>query len=488
MEEQVKKENNYGNILKRISSFGGVQLFNIVVNLVRGKFVALFLGPEGMGISSLFTSSTNTLQQFSGLGLNLAIVKETAAEKDNPENLTHIFAVAMRMIIFTAMLGGVVCFCFSPLLSKWTFGDYSYTISFMALAAAVSLTVAGTGYLSLLQGMGEVKRLAKASVVGGLIGLFCGVPLYYFFGDSGIVPAIIILALAIFLFYFLSFKKSIKYDKVKFSWQSHKSLVKKLISLGFILMLGNLVGTFANYIINVFVRSFGSVDNVGLFQAANSLTNQYVGLIFSALALDYFPRLSAVSKDTVKLREVVNRQSEIVVLITTPLVLLLILTTPIIIEILLTEKFLVITPLMRWLGLGVLFQAISFPMGYIFIAKENKKVYIWMEVIVSTLIWITCSFLFYYYFGLIGLGISLVVRASLDIAITYIACRYIFKFSYKRKIVVVIISCTALGSMGFAVSFLQDFYSQFLQIIILCISIIYSTFILRKGIKDEKKL
>ena len=40
------KENSYRNILKRISTFGGVQLFNILVTLVRGKFVAMFLGPE----------------------------------------------------------------------------------------------------------------------------------------------------------------------------------------------------------------------------------------------------------------------------------------------------------------------------------------------------------------------------------------------------------------------------------------------------------
>lgn len=64
-----KGENSYGNILKRISAFGGVQVFNILINIARGKFVALFLGPAGMGISQLLTSSTNTIQQLSSLGL-----------------------------------------------------------------------------------------------------------------------------------------------------------------------------------------------------------------------------------------------------------------------------------------------------------------------------------------------------------------------------------------------------------------------------------
>ena len=53
--DRFDTENSYSTIMKRLSAFGGVQLFNILVTLVRGKFVAMFLGPEGMGISSLFT-------------------------------------------------------------------------------------------------------------------------------------------------------------------------------------------------------------------------------------------------------------------------------------------------------------------------------------------------------------------------------------------------------------------------------------------------
>lgn len=486
MSEAIKKENSYGNILKRITSFGGVQVFNILINLVRGKFVALFLGPEGMGISSLLTSSTNTVQQMSGLGLNLAMVKEVAAEKENGETIPHVLAVAIRMIVLTSLLGAIVCFGLSPFLSLWSFGTYDYTLSFMILSAAVMLTVGGTGYLSLLQGLGEVKRLSKASVVGGLTGLCIGVPMYYFFGDRGIVPAMIALALSMFLFYYFSFRKSIEVAKVRFSWSSHKPLVKKLISLGFILMLGTLSGTFTNYLINVIVRTFGSVENVGLFQAANSLTNQYMGVIFSALALDYFPRLSAICRDTVKLNEVVNRQAEIVILIATPLVLLLIMTTPLVIEILLTEQFMVITPLMRWLGLGVLFQTVSHPLGYIFIARENKQAYVWLEIVFTNVMWIACSFCFYYFFGLIGLGISLVVRAGIDIVVTYTICRKVYKYRYTTKVVMVTLFCLLLGCGGFFSSFLPDNISYTIQAVIILVSIGFSFSLLRKGIKRTK--
>ncbi len=87
----VKEENSYSSILRRLSAFGGVQIFNILIGLLRGKFVALLLGPSGMGISALYTSSIAPLQQLCSLGLNLAVVKEVAANKDNPTALPASF-------------------------------------------------------------------------------------------------------------------------------------------------------------------------------------------------------------------------------------------------------------------------------------------------------------------------------------------------------------------------------------------------------------
>lgn len=449
------KENSYGNILKRLSAFGGVQVFNILIALVRGKFVALFLGPEGMGVSALLTSSTNTVQQFSSLGLNLAIVKEAAAGKDDANRFQHVLAVATHLILLTSLLGAAVCAFASPLLSVLTFGNYEHTFSFILLAMAVALSTGGAGYLALLQGTGQVKRLAKASLVGGLTGLLCGVPLYWLFGINGIVPAMIILALAMFLFYRLSFARYEQTEKVKFVWNLHKPLVKKLVSLGLILMVGTLVGTAVGYVINIFIRIVGSASDVGLYQAANSLTNQYTGVVFSALALDYFPRLSAIAHDKKQLREVVRRQSEIVILIMAPLVAALIVTAPWIIRLLLTQEFMGILPLMRWMGLGILIQGIAFPLGYIYIAAEDRKTYFWMEVVWSNVLWLVCSVLFYYLYSLEGLGISLVVRGAIDLLINYIVIRKRYGFRYDKDVLLFMAGSIIINTLLFFLTFAE---------------------------------
>ena len=487
MSEERAKENSYNSILKRISAFGGLQVFTILINLLRGKFVALLLGPAGMGVSSLFLTSSTTIQQLGSLGLNLSIVKEAASAKDDPSRSANVMAVARRLIWLTSILGALICIILSPLLSRWTFGSTDYTPGFILLGLAVALTIAGTGYQAILQGVGEIKRLSKASIIGSLTGLLSGVPLYYFFGTAGIVPAMVILALVTFIFYYHSFRKGVSVESVAFDRLRHSKLVKRLISLGFVFMIGSLVGSATNYAINAIVRYCGSMADVGLFQAANSLTNQYIGIVFSALALDYFPRISAVSEDAGQLRDVVNRQAEIVILIATPLLLALIAMASLVIRILLSADFLPTIPLVRWLALGTLLQAVTFPLGYIFLAKNNKKVYMWGEVITGNILWIICSVAGYLLFGLVGLGISVVARSLLDIGISYTLCRHFYSFSYYRNVALTIAGCLLAATAGFLCSFNESVWGFAGLWTCVVATTIFALWRLRRLLQSEKE-
>ncbi len=476
-----KDANSYRNILRGTSLFGGVQVFQVLINLIRGKLVALLLGPAGMGISALFASSATTIQRFASLGLNLAIVKETATKNEDPEALATTISVARRLITATAIVGCLICILFSPFLSRITFGNDSMTLQFILLGLVVGLTVAYNGKLSILQGIQEVKRISVASLVGGITGLVVGVPLYYFFGDDGIVPAMVVLALAMYLFYSFSLTKSIKLPHIKFIWQSHKPIVKTLIVLGFLLMANDLILSLVQYLINIFIKSHGSTDTVGLYQAANSITNQYAGVVFTAMAMDYFPRLSKVVNDNIEMRSVVNRQSEIVALIITPASALLILTAPIVIRLLLTSEFLTITPLMRWMGLGILIRALTFPMGYIAFAKGNRKLFFWFEGILCNGMTLAYSCLFYYFFGLIGLGYALVADNLSCLILYYIVNRRLYNYRFSREAAMNMGLAILIAALVFCASLIQSaVWSYTIMTLLTLLSILYAVIFLRR--------
>ena len=253
-------------------------------------------------------------------------------------------------------------------------------------------------------------------------------------------------------------------------------------------MFSSIFGSICNYIITIFIRNFGQLNDVGYFQAANTITNQYIGLVFTAMSLDYFPRLSAVSSDNNQIREIVNRQSELVILILTPLAIALIIFAPLIIKILLTDEFESIIPLLRLFGLGVIFKAISYPLGYISFAKGDKKFFFYLEGIYSNIQTLILNCLFFYYLGIIGLGISFIVSYILYSLIIRFLTGKRYLFRYEENVVKINFISIVLVSVSLAFTFsINGIFSYIIISIILIISLIYSFIELDKRLFILKK-
>lgn len=454
--------NSYKSIMKGTAIFGGTQFFAILVNLIRGKLVALFLGPEGMGISSLMMSSMNTIQQFSSLGLNLSIVKEISKAKETgkEEKLLLVISIARALLRITAIIGALFTILFSRFLSNITFGNVDYYWYFILLSIAVFFTTMSNGELSILQGYRAIKKLAYASIIGSFTGLFVGVPLYYWFGYDAIVPAMIVLSLVNFLFYrYTSYKLTIK--SIIFKWKEHSPLIKKMLLLGITLMIVSLLGTLANYILNTYIGRYGSLNDVGMYQAANSITNQYIGIVFTAMGLDYFPRLAAISQDNVKVKEMVNQQIEVVLFLMAPLCCFLILLAPLVIEVLLTKEFMGIISLIRWMGIGLFFKAFAFPLGYISFAKGDRKTFFWLEGVMGNLMSLVLGMISYFIWGLMGMGISLCITYILWGGLYNIITKRLYEFELSTNTYKILAVLIIFISLTFLFSFLNDTFFSY---------------------------
>lgn len=451
-----KRENSYRSILKGASLFGGIQLFQILIGIVRGKFVAMFLGPAGMGVNSLFMTTADFIQRFASLGLNLAIVKEVAAAKDDPQLLGKVAAIARRMVVLTSLIGGLLCLLLAPWLSDFSFGSGAYTPWMMLLGAVIAMTIFWQGEMSVLQGLHRVKTLSRASLVGGITGLAVGVPLYWLWGVRGIVPAMMAYALTMLLFYTVSLRRCLGKQGGRILLKEHKSLIRNLMLMGVVLMASDLIGSACNYLLNAFVRYTGSLDSVGLWQAANSLTAQYASVVFSAMALDYLPRLTAAVKDGRKFDEIVNRQTEIVTVLIAPCSALLITLAPIAVYILLEEAFTPSLPLIRIMALALTFRAAMYPLGYVAFAKDNKRVFFWLEGVVCNLIMLVLNAAGFMLWGIEGIGIAMVADAILTLLIYMAVNRRLYGFRFSAKAAGSILRAILFGGAALAASYIPD--------------------------------
>ncbi len=452
------KENSYKGILRGVSIFGGVKALDILVNLIRGKFVALLLGPDGMGVNSLFTSSAQTVSQFSSLGVSMAIVKETAPLHDDTERLRFTAAAAMRLTTLTGIAGALICVLFAPLLSVVAFGSRDYWWQFMLLGVAVYLMVGNGSRLALLQGLHEVKRLSRASLVGSFTGLLAGVPLYWLFGQLGIVPAIIILVLAMHIFYTVSLRRSIPGGTPlpRVSLRECRPLFRRLLGLGIVLVAGDALSTLANWLLLVILRESGGDFTVGLYHASSSVTNQMASVVFAAMAMDYFPRLSAAGSDNREMTMIVNRQTEVMAWVILPLSLILIAASPLVIRLLFTEAFAPVRSLMCVMAGGVLLKAMAFPMAYITIARDRRRLFFWLEGVFANILTLAALLGGFHLFGLVGIGYGMILEQSVLIIVYIIVNHHLYGYLPSREALTGLAVAVVFAGASIAASSLTD--------------------------------
>lgn len=399
-----------------------------MANVLRGKMVAVLLGTFGLGVSSLYMSSLQPLQQFFSMGLPLAVVSVLAAISEDTEDGRRMLSAKVeayrRTLLVLAVFAVFTVIISASWLSAAAFGTSENAANYMVLAAALFFLIMEGGEMALLQARRQMKQVALRNVVNALAGLLIGVPLYWWLGVGGIVPAIVISAFTVWCYTRWQTRRLGLHQRSQ-SWTATWRLSRGVISLGFFMMLAALFGTITTYAVNAAIRYLGSVADVGLYQAASSITGQYVGLVFAAMATDYYPRLASLVEDRAATTLLVEREWRVVMLIISPLVALLILTAPLLIRILLTEEFLPLTGVVRLMGLAIVCRAACFPLDYVSMAYGRKRYFFWMEGVWCNAKTFVITVVFYYFWGLEGLGWGALVSGLVDVVVTT-ACTHIF--------------------------------------------------------------
>lgn len=392
--------------LKATSLFGGVQIFSILISIIRTKIVAVLIGPVGVGIVELYTSTINLIKSFSDFSLQISAVRDVsiAYKSGDPEKFSQTAALVTKIVWFTGILGTVICLLGSPFWSKLTFGDYSYTLGFAVLSCILLINQLERGNVILLQSTEHYKYLAFSGVIGNMLGLLTTVPIYYFLGIDGIIPVLIITAATA---YILSYYYVSKIE-IKRSILSNKYVVNKgreMLRQGFLISVNYLLSALVFYVLRIFITDRGGVAELGLYSAGFAVVNTYVGLVFQAMSQEYYPRISALSSDKVKFNNAINNQVFITLLILGPLVSVFLAFSDYILSLLYSEKFVGASTLMAISMVGVLFQAPSWCMSYSMLARGDNKTFLIFETI-AKMLRIIMDICFYLVWGLTGLGVS----------------------------------------------------------------------------------
>ena len=474
-------ETSYKQIAKSTSIFGGSQLANILLGIVRTKVLAVLLGTTGVGLNGMFQSIADLMRSLTGLGLSFSSVKEIAEAKQSEDNerIGHTVTMLYRWLWGTGVAGMILTIGLSPWISEYVFGDREHLLSICLISFSVLAGTVSSGQLALMQGMRKIGSMAKSSLYGAIGGLITAVPIYWIFGLKGIVPALLTISFIGLFFTWLQARK-ISIEKVVQTYRETMQRGGGMVKLGLYTVVSSLVSTLTLFLIRSFILQSDGVGHVGLFSAVWSVSNMYMGGIMASMAADYFPRLCSLNGDDPKTVRFTNEQTRFVLIVATPLIVLMLLVAPPILNLLYSNGFNAASTLLRWQILGTFLKVIIWPLGFILLSKGRGARFLIVECTWFIVFYVATRLLWPHY-GLDAAGIAYVIAYIIYMPLVYLMVQPLcgFHLGIRNKVLITLYTVFVVGTF-FATLELDGTKLRVIGAILFFVCTVWSAFELNK--------
>jgi antigen flippase len=297
-----------------------------------------------------------------------------AAGTGDTERIAKTAAVLRRTSLVLGVLGAISLAAFSKQVSTITFGGPQHAAAVALLSLVVLFRLVSDGQAALIQGMRRIADLARMNVLGAVFGTLIAIPMVYFFRAQGVVPSLVAAAgMAILTSWWFSRRANVAPSPVTLADVGQEA--SELLKLGFVFMASGLMTMGVAYVVRIILVRQISLEAAGLYQSAWTLGGLYVGFILQAMSADFYPRLTAAANNNAECNRLVNEQTLVGLLLAGPGVIATLTFAPLVIYLFYSARFAPAVPLLRWICLGALLQVLSWPMGFIIVAKANKVLF-----------------------------------------------------------------------------------------------------------------
>lgn len=482
-------KDSYAHVLKYTSIFGSIQGLSIFLSLVRTKVLAVLLGPLGMGYVSLFNSALNFISLTTGLGLSMSAVKNLSEvyEQGDKDNISYFVNVIRYWSMLTAVLGVLVCVMLGPLLGHYTFSWGNHTLHFVLLAPAVAMMAITGGEIVILKSSQQLRQLAIAQVYAAVCGVVISIPVYYIWELKGIIPVIVLMAMAQMVLILYFSMRLFPYRFQKNNKMFHEGL--GMVRLGMAFTIAAAISSGGEMLLRSYLNVKTNMDEVGLYNAIYMIIVTYAGMVFTAMETDYYPRLSGVNKDIVESNRIVNIQLEVSVLLISPMLVGMMIFLPILIPLLFSSKFQPIVPITQLAIIAMFLKSVTLPVAYLSLARGRSRSFLFLETaywVFFVVAFIVC----YHFWGLFGTGIAIVLAHIFDLVMIHVYAYTFYNYRITSQVVRLSTIQIGLGLVAYLITFWSPtpyvYWSCGILILLLCSY--YSVQVMRKKLSDHESV
>lgn len=417
----TEERTSYRRILKSSSIMGGAAVATILVGLVKMKAFALLLGPAGVGLFGVYAVLLALFTALAGMGLNSSGVRELAVRTHDPEAMDRARWSLWLLTFALALAGALLVWVLQAPITKLTSGDGAPFSATPWIALCVAISVIQATQMVVLQAFQRVAAVARVSFYAAILSAGVGVAAVALLGQAGVLIALIAAPIAGMLMALLERKQLPALGARPPGRAVILAHWRTLLKLGSAFVITVMMHRAVEFVIRALIVRQDGLEGAGLYQAAISISGNNVALILSAMAADFFPRLSALIGDRERAQDLVNQQMRVMLLIGGPLLIGLVATAPLALHILYSSKFVAASSLLQFQAAADAMKLMGWALGYVMIVKGDVFRYTLLEACFA-LAAVTFSFLFSQRLGLEGYGIALLCAHLIHTGLILYVC------------------------------------------------------------------
>lgn len=377
----MSDKTSYRTILRSSSIIGGAQVINIAVGLVKMKAAAVLLGPAGVGLVGLYANLMQTAASVASLGMGTVGTRQIAAAHAGGGALAmgHTRRALFWATLGLAVIGAALFWLASGWVARVVLADPARASDVGWLSLGVALMVVSGYQSALLTGMRRVGDLARITIGTGVLGTILGVLALWLWGERAFLALVLVSPMASLLLGHLYVARlgpaqgqAQSLPEMAHEWRGMARLGLAFMLSGLITMLGHLGA-------RLLVQRELGPEALGQFQAAWTIGMTYLGFVLGAMGTDYYPRLTVAIHDPVQVSRLVNEQTEVALLLCAPVLLAMLGGAPWVIHLLYSAEFGPAVDILRWQLLGDILKVMSWPLGFVILAKGAGKTFVLTE-------------------------------------------------------------------------------------------------------------
>lgn len=361
----------------------------IIAGFLTTKFIAVFIGAEGLALIGNLKNFLTAVQSFATVGLYNGIVKYIGEFKNDARKLSKTLSTSYYIGFLATILISFLCYYNAKGINDLIFSaqyNYAYVIKIMALALPFySLNMFS---FSIMNGFTKYKFLMILNIIGQAMGLCVTLLLIWQNNIDGALISVVIAPSLIFLITLVgilnrrSLISSIKVSNISFNW------IKKFSPFALMALVSGIALPLVYIAIRNYIINFEGMKDAGFWEAMTRISSYYLMFINSLMTLYFLPRFTEIDNKKEFRKEVFSFYKTIMPIIGFGLIVIYFLR-PFIVALFLTQEFDAVQDLFGWQLLGDFVKVLSVVIAYQFIAKKMFLHYIITEVFLVIILYLT---------------------------------------------------------------------------------------------------